>query len=71
MRTGLKDVASKAVRVEFVAALAAARARSGWRSSRAADADLMGLDATVRSGQFHDDPPLHSRSPGRRDQADP
>ena len=37
----------------------------------AADADFMGLDATVRSGQFHEDPPLHPALLVRRDQADP
>ena len=37
----------------------------------AADADFMGLDGTVRSGQFHDDPPLHPALLVRRDQADP
>jgi hypothetical protein len=34
-------------------------------------ASLMGLDGTVRSGQFHDDPPLHPALPVPRDQADP
>ena len=37
----------------------------------AADADFMGLDGTVRSGQFHDDPPLHPALLVPRDQADP
>jgi hypothetical protein len=37
----------------------------------AADADFMGLDGTVRSGQFHDDPPLHPALLVLRDQADP
>ena len=36
-----------------------------------ADADFMGLDGTIRSGQFHDDPPLHPALLVRRDQADP
>jgi hypothetical protein len=31
----------------------------------------MGLDGTVRSGQFHDDPPLHPALLVPRDQADP
>src|SRR5271165_2713346 len=35
-----------------------------------ADADFMGLDATVRSGQFHEDPPLHPALLVCRDQAD-
>src|SRR5271166_2732313 len=37
----------------------------------ATDADFMGLDATVRSGQFHDAPPLHLALLVRRDQTDP
>ena len=37
----------------------------------AADADFMRLDGTVRSGQFHDDPPLHPALLVPRDQADP
>ena len=37
----------------------------------AADADFMELDGTVRSGQFHDDPPLHPALLVPRDQADP
>ena len=37
----------------------------------AADADFMGLDGAVRSGHFHDDPPLHPALLVPRDQADP
>jgi len=33
--------------------------------------NFMGLDAAVRSGQFHEDPPLHPALLIRRDQADP
>ena len=37
----------------------------------ATDADFMGLDGAVRSGQFHDDSPLHPALLVPRDQADP
>jgi hypothetical protein len=37
----------------------------------AADADFMELDGAIRSGQFHDDPPLHPALLVPRDQANP
>ena len=37
----------------------------------APDADFMGLDGTVRSVQFHDDPPLHPALLAPREKADP
>ncbi len=47
--------------------------RFGRRVDRAAaaDADFMGLDGTGRSGQFHEDSPLHPALLVLRDQADP